>query len=190
LPSSVAYQRYADQENESGNNGNPRPDPWPWRQDDVRWLVRRLVKRLGFNRRDEAVTAPRNRLDVSRTIRIVPESRPDLVDAEINAAIEVNKRVVSPDTLLNLRTADDFSRPLREHMQDNELLWLEFEKDTALSQLLRIWIQFEGSEVNPSVLFPGRAHANTFRPVYAHSTPRTATLLSTSYESSSPLTHC
>ena len=72
--------------------------------------------------------------------------------------------VSSPQTLLlYLLTAYDFSRALREHEQYNKLLWLEFESDTALSQLLLIWIQFKGSEMNQAVLTLWRAHANTFR---------------------------
>jgi hypothetical protein len=62
--------------------------------------------------------------------------------------------------LLNFLAADDFSGAFGEHEQYNELLRLEFKSDTALSQLMLIWIQFKGSEMNPAVITLWRAHAN------------------------------
>ena len=105
------------QHNESGNNGNPGPDSRPRPRDYIRWLARQSTGRRDLNRRNEAVTASRNRLDVSRTIRFIAENHSYLVDTEIDAAIEVDKRALSPDTLLNFLAAYDFSGTLREHEQ-------------------------------------------------------------------------
>ena len=62
---------------------------------------------------DEPVAARRHRLDEPRRRGVVAQRRPQLRDAEVQAALEVDVGVVPPERLPDLFARDDLARPRR-----------------------------------------------------------------------------
>jgi hypothetical protein len=57
----------------------------------------------------EAITAARQRFNVARFFWIVSERSADFFDTEVYAALEIDKRIVTPETTLNLITRHDLT---------------------------------------------------------------------------------
>jgi hypothetical protein len=57
-------------------------------------------------------------------VGIVGQRGPNLIYAEVDAAIEVHERVAAPHTVLNFFPRDDVPGPLCEQQQYTERLWM------------------------------------------------------------------
>ena len=98
------------------------------------------------DRRNEAVAAPRERLDEARILRRIAQSFPQLVDRRSQAMVKVDDRVVAPEPVLDLIPRDHFARPLQHANQNPEGLRLQTNADAGFAQLSRLGICLEQSE--------------------------------------------
>jgi hypothetical protein len=87
-----------------------------------------------LDRGDEAVPSARDGFDETRICCVVSQRGANLVDGEIDSAVEVDKGV-SPDVLVNFVPRDNLPCMLGKHEQHGELLRLELYRDAALPQL-------------------------------------------------------
>ena len=93
--------------------------------------------------RDEAVPAPRYRLDVPRPFRRVPERVAQAPDCGANAVIEFDDRVVGPQAFANVLAGNHFTRRLEEHLENSKGLLLESNAAACFTQFSPGKIQFE-----------------------------------------------
>jgi hypothetical protein len=103
---------------------------------------------MAVDRCDEAVTAPGYGFDETRLLGIVAQRCANLVDGEVDAAIEVNEGVTIPDALVNFLTGDDLSCAFDQQKKDNNLLRPEFDHVAALAQLTIRNIKLEGAKAD------------------------------------------
>jgi hypothetical protein len=95
-----------------------------------------------------SVPAPGQGLDVAGSIGLVAEGDPDLLDAEVEALVEVDERVAAPDLAAELFTGDDVTGAGDEQRQDLERLLLQLDEHPALTQLAVAEIDLEHPEAN------------------------------------------
>ena len=91
----------------------------------------------------------------------------DLVDGEVDTALEIDEGVISPDLLVNLFAGNDLTSALHEQQQDSKLLRLKLEHMAALTQLTIRRVDFEWTEANGDRLGSWRDHTNTALQVFA-----------------------
>ena len=77
---------------------------------------------------------------------IVIQRSPDLIDAEIDAPVEIHKCLVAPEGLPDFLARDYLARALRQQDQKLEMLGLEFHQGTSLAQYAIRKIDFKGPE--------------------------------------------
>jgi hypothetical protein len=75
---------------------------------------------LGSYRSKKSITLPRQGLNIKRALDVVIQDGPYLVDAFVDASIEIHKRLISPELLLDLVTGNDLSRVAGQHLQQLE----------------------------------------------------------------------
>lgn len=71
----------------------------------------RSAREDGFYRCDEAITAAGKCLNVTRSLGIVTQRIPDLLDGEIQSLLEINEGVVAPNLALDLFPRDELALP-------------------------------------------------------------------------------
>ncbi len=101
---------------------------------------------LGKYRGNKAVSAARKRFDVERSVGVIAERCPDLVDALVHPVLEVNKCFPNPELLLNFVTGHDLPSVTGKQGQELKGLWGQLDDDARLGQLLRFEIQLEDTE--------------------------------------------
>ena len=84
----------------------------------------RDIVRLGyhFHRRDEAVAAAGNRLDVPRRLGIVAKCGPHLLDRVIDSLLDIDEDVSVPQPFSNLFAIDHLARARHEEGQELQAL--------------------------------------------------------------------
>jgi len=116
-----------------------------------------------LHRSDEAVTAPGHRLDIPGGFGIVVQGGPDLRDAHVEAAVEVDKDLASPDLALDLLAGAHAARALGQHPQDTELLGREFEQHPSATQLVVPEIQLERAKAQGWNLDADGCHGSQYK---------------------------
>src|SRR5262249_8484865 len=96
----------------------------------------------------EFVAALRHCPDVPRRRGIVAERRADLGDAEVEAAIEVDERLVLPDGLPELLARDRSSRVLDQRPQHLRGLRLQLDGAAVTRQLEAVGIECKDAETS------------------------------------------
>ena len=86
-------------------------------------------------RRQKAVSAPVQRLDVTRRFGGVSERRAQLRHGFVEAAIEVDERVGGPKLLTQFFPGYELARTLQQQREDLERLFLEFDSHAVLAKL-------------------------------------------------------
>jgi hypothetical protein len=104
----------------------------------------RIVDENRFS--DEAIAAPRQRLDEPRAMRVVAQRRPDGGDAEVQAPIEIDEGVVPPQMAFQLVARHHGSRPAREQREYLRGLRGEVHAASGAMQLARLEIEIEDAE--------------------------------------------
>jgi hypothetical protein len=77
---------------------------------------------------------------------LIAEGGPDLLDAEVQALVEVDEGVAAPDLAAQLFPRDDVSRPSDEEREHLERLLLKLDQHAALAQLAVAEIDLEDPE--------------------------------------------
>src|SRR5579859_7320730 len=95
--------------------------------------------------------------DINRPCRpflstAVSQRGANLVDREIDASLEIDEGIGSPDVLMNFIPRDDLPRSLGKHQQHGELLRLELYRDGTLPQFAVDRINFKRAEANYALL--------------------------------------
>jgi hypothetical protein len=101
-----------------------------------------------FNGRDETVATAGKGLDISWSVRVVSESGTDLIDQEIDAALEVDEGFVAPDVLVDFFAGDDLTGALCEEQENGKRLRPEPYQVATFAQLTISGIEREGAETN------------------------------------------
>jgi len=91
----------------------------------LRWRCR---DKLGADWSEKAVTMPRDGLKVERIVGVVAQGCPDLLDALIDALLEVNESVVSPELLLNFVARHQLAGVAGEQCEEFEGLGRKFQQ--------------------------------------------------------------
>jgi hypothetical protein len=112
-------------------------------------------------RRKEAITAARQGLNVLRLFGIVCKRRADLIDAEIDATLEVYECVVTPEALPDFLACHGSSRVFCKQAEHFERLRMYLERDSGLAQLTVNSVQFKRSETNHRGSSSRRSHDST-----------------------------
>ncbi len=86
-------------------------------------------------RRQKAVSAPMQRLNIARRFGGISERRTQFRHGFVEAAIEVDERVGGPKLLTQLFPGYELARTLQQQREDLERLFLEFDSDAVLAEL-------------------------------------------------------
>jgi hypothetical protein len=97
-----------------------------------------------FHGSDESIASTWERLDVSGSIRIVPQRCPDLIDCEIQPLLEIDESLAPPYLLLNLFSGNQLARMGGEQDQNFERLRWKANQDSGFAQLTAPEVQFKG----------------------------------------------
>ena len=96
--------------------------------------------------RQESIAAPGDRLDESRPSRVVAERAADGGDAEVQAAVEIDVRVRTPEQMTQLASGHDLTGAHRQLREDRERLRRDRHPAALTCQLARRLIEFEHRE--------------------------------------------
>jgi hypothetical protein len=109
-----------------------------------RWIGRARVNPV--DRRDEAIPPPRERLDEDGRLGGIVEGRPDVRDAEVEAALEIDERAVIPDPLAERVARHDLAGLLQQHRQHACRLRLEPDGPTLAGERQARGVELEAAE--------------------------------------------
>src|SRR6516164_2121446 len=107
---------------------------------DLTFSTRGCARQSGFlgkfhrYRSDETVPSPRERLDVPRLFCVVPERCANLVDAKIDAPLEIDEGVVAPETLTNFFAGYDVTRAFCKQEQNSRRLQAQLDRHSRFAQ--------------------------------------------------------
>jgi hypothetical protein len=90
-----------------------------------------------LNRRNETVAAARERLDVTRGLRIVTKGGPDPPDAKVQPLLEIHKCLGTPDLPLNLFSSDQLSNIAGQQDKNPERLRWQRDERTGFAKFTR-----------------------------------------------------
>jgi hypothetical protein len=113
---------------------------------------------------DEPVSQLWQRLDVARLLRIVSERHADLVDGEVDAALEVDKGGVTPQMTLNVAAADHLSVTIEEQQENLEGLRRQFDRSSTLEELIGGTVDLEEAESDYLESRVGGCHGDVPQP--------------------------
>ena len=105
-----------------------------------------------LDRRDERVSAARQRADIARHLGPIAEREPDPADRGIDAVLEVDVLLPSPDGRMDLVARNDPAGMLHEQEKNAERLVREENDHSRTPQLPGGGIELEGSEPQQLVL--------------------------------------
>ena len=80
-------------------------------------------------------------------VRIVAQGRANLLDAEVQALLKIDKGVSTPKVFLNFLASDQLSTPAGKKNQKLRRLRLQLDRLSTPPQFPRVWIEFKGSEM-------------------------------------------
>ena len=100
----------------------------------------------GLDRRDEAVSAPREGLDVAGRSGIVIQSLADLLGGDVEAVIEIHQRV-APKPADQFLAGDDLAGTLQQRREKLEGTLLQFDFPAVLSQFALCEVNLEHTEL-------------------------------------------
>ncbi len=85
-------------------------------------------------------------MNEARCIGIVVEGPPDLRDAHIEVAVEIDEDVSAPDLALDLLPRQNLPGLLRQQLEHLQLLWRNLDQYPRATQLAVRYIQLERPE--------------------------------------------
>jgi hypothetical protein len=91
-------------------------------------------------------------------LRIVVQGIPKLVHAKIDALVEVDERLVTPERPADLVTADYLARTADQERQKLEWLGLELDQHPAFPEFAGANVQFEDSEAQHILFLAAGVH--------------------------------
>ena len=102
----------------------------------------------GVEAPDEAVAAPRHRLDEARLERVVAERHAQPPDGGVDAVLEVDRRAVGPQPALDVLARDHAAGVLHEQGQDLERLLLQADRLAAATDLVPAHVDLDAADAN------------------------------------------
>jgi hypothetical protein len=105
-----------------------------------------------FHRGNEPIAAAGKGLDESRTIGIITECQPYLVDAVMDPVLEVDEGIIAPKLLLDLLSANEASCSSSKKGEDFEGLRLELDGAAVFDELAATRIQREAVKTEDLLL--------------------------------------
>jgi len=85
-------------------------------------------------------------LDVAGLLDIVTQGSPDLIDGEINSALEINESGIAPEMSLDFFPADNLSRTVNQEKQDFERLRRQLYRNSRLEEPTDRRVQLEDAK--------------------------------------------
>jgi hypothetical protein len=107
------------------------------------------MRKLDRDGGDETVTSPRERLDIPRFFCVIPERRADLIDAKVDASLEIHKGVIAPQAPADLLAGNNLSGAFRKDEQNLNRLRAELDRNSSLAQFTTGRVQFKRAEAEP-----------------------------------------
>ena len=95
---------------------------------------------------DEAVALARDRLYEPRVLRRVAQRRAHLQNAEVEPALEVDERVLSPEMRLEIVAQHDLARSGHEKGEHTRWLRLQLDRLPVAPELTGARVELEGAE--------------------------------------------
>ena len=99
----------------------------------------------------------RNGFDKSRAFRCVAQGFAKAADRVVESVLELDERILRPESLLKFLSADDFPGMLEESQQHLQGLFVHFDADALLTQFPCRRIDLERAETDPG-LWQGFRH--------------------------------
>ncbi len=92
-----------------------------------------LLLILAADRRDEAISASRQRLDKSGVIGGISQRFAQLVDRRVQTVVEIDEGIGGPVLITQFFASDHFARPLQEDGEDVKGLLLKLDPHALLA---------------------------------------------------------
>jgi hypothetical protein len=123
------------------------------------WQKRRRIWRCGrepgrfrlepFHLRDETVASPRERFDVTRTLRRVAESFTQFVHGGIKAVIEIHERICWPEPSAQFLSRDKFAWPAEQASQNLKRLAHQPHPGSKFPKFVGVQVNLKGTKARP-----------------------------------------
>src|ERR1700751_2860532 len=97
-------------------------------------------------RREEAISALGNGLDVAGVLGIITQRLPQFANGNSEAAIEVDKRIVAPDAMAQVVAGNHLSGVFQKNDQKPEWLLLQLYPVPVFPEFARVAIHLERAE--------------------------------------------
>jgi hypothetical protein len=101
-------------------------------------VIRSFLLDNAFHRRDKSIALARKCFNKTRRGGVVEQHPTDLANAEVDTSLSINVNVVTPDTLPDFVTGDNFGSAPNQQSQNLAGLILEFQPDAAARKCLTI----------------------------------------------------
>jgi len=95
---------------------------------------------------DKPISPARQRLNVPRHIRLIPQRLPLLLDRGIHAMIEIDKCVRRPEPLPQLVARNKLSGMFQQNFKNLNRLPLQLQPDTTFAELSAPRVELEGAK--------------------------------------------
>jgi hypothetical protein len=139
------------------------------------------------DRSDEAIAAPVEGFNVPGALRVISQHGANLLNAKVNAALEVYSGVFTPKAKLNFFPADDLATAFGEQEERSKRLRMQFQGDSGFAQFAVRGVQFKTAETDDRGVPDRSRHKKTPRgSLRNHIIPGMAE----ASESSVPNKHC
>ncbi len=126
-----------------------------WQRSQARYRLDNLRRRrrygLGGNRRQKTISPPGNCLHIDRSVRVVVQHGPYLLDALVQPVIEVDVGLIAPDLLLNFLAGDELAGLAGKKCQNPEWLRGQLEGRAIFAQFFAVEIELEYPEAEKSL---------------------------------------
>jgi len=96
----------------------------------------------------ETISPTGKSLNVGGTFGVISKSCADLLNAEIQALVEIDKSLIAPDVISDLLSSNDLTCTLHQKHKHPGGLWSELYAQSILFQLSRSKFQRELGEAN------------------------------------------
>jgi hypothetical protein len=93
--------------------------------------------------RDESIPTARDGLDELWPASIISQGIPNLPDGFVDAVLEVDKSITTPDFLPDLFSRDQFSGVTCQELQEPQSLRRQLYEPTAVTQLVRLQVNLK-----------------------------------------------
>ena len=103
-----------------------------------------------YDRRNETVSASRDRLHEARVLGCIAQHFAQPHDGIVQSVVKIDKGIAGPKAIAQFFSCDNFARLLQQHDQNLERLLWKFDSESMFPELASLQIDFKNTEMqNP-----------------------------------------